>query len=143
MASAIANVYDTLAAMKVGSAELTATDVTSVKLIPVLDGDLPKRLLMPKTEGDMEFVAIGNLQKMTWVIQDLCLFSPVTSNFGIHQESGAMLTYIKDYLTAIKSNRSPYAKCVITGVAAQMAPVLWGDKTYWAVDVTLTVEEIL
>jgi hypothetical protein len=29
------------------------------------------------------------------------------------------------------------------GVEVQMTPVLWGEKSYWAVDITLTVEEIL
>ena len=141
--SQIAGIYDALAAMKVGSAELTATDITDVKLIPILDKDLPKRLLMPLTEGDMEYAMIGNLQTVIWGIQDLCLFAPSTSNFGIHQYSGEMLTYIGDYLTAVKAIKSPVAGCVITGVSFRMVPVLWGEKTYWSVDTTLAVKEIL
>ena len=141
--SAISSVYDALAAMEVGSAKLTATDVTSVKLINYLDGDLPKRLLMPKTEGDMAFIAIGDLQKVTWVIQDLCLISPVTSDFGVHQHASTMMTYLSDYLTAIKALRNPATGCVVTGVGVEILPVLWGEKTYWAVDVSLTVEERL
>ena len=98
---------------------------------------------MPKTEGTMEFVAIGNLQKAVWQVQDLCLFGTVTAGMGVHQYSDEMLTYIKDYLTAIKSKRSLYAGTVVEDLQVDMIPSQWGGKTYWSVDITLTISEIL
>ena len=140
--SNIASVYTAIAAYAPTGAT-TSRNITSVGL-DVADADLPCRLLLPSTGmEDGQFVMLGNLQKVNWVIRDLCLWAPLGSGTGVEQYSGAMLTYIASYLTKIKAGRNPASNCTITGFAAQMGPIPWGDKDYWAVDVTLTVEEIL
>ena len=138
--SAILDIYNSIANMEVG--DIPARDIDEAKLT-IRDGDLPLRVLLPATEGDMEFVAIGTLQKVTWLIRDLCLFASVTKGSGVQEYSKAMVDYLDLYLEQIKSNRSPYAQCHISGVAVKMVPVKWGEQTYWGVDITLTVEEIL
>jgi hypothetical protein len=138
--SAILDIYTSIANMEVG--DIPSRNINAVKLT-IRDGDLPLRLLLPATEGDMAFVAIGTLQKVTWVIRDLCLWAPVTKGSGVQDFSEAMVDYLALYLEQIKGNRSPVAQCHISGVAVKMVPVKWGEQTYWGVDITLTVEEIL
>jgi hypothetical protein len=138
--SVILDVYTELSKLEVGS--IKSRNIDEINLT-VRDGSLPLRLLMPVTEGDMSFIAIGNLQKAVWVIRDLCLFAPVSKGSGIHQYSKAMVDYISLYLEQIKANRSLVAKTHITGVGIEMLQVIWSEKTYWAIDISLTVEEIL
>ena len=138
--SKVLDIYKNIANMEVGS--IKSRDIDKVNLT-IRDGSLPLRMLLPATQGEMEFVMIGNLQKITWIVQDLCLFAPVTKGSGIKQFAKAMVDYLDLYLQGIKAMRSPVAGCHISGVAVQMQPVQWGEKTYWGVDITLTVEEIL
>ena len=100
-------------------------------------------MLLPSTSGDLEFIALGDLQKMTWVIRDLCIWAPLSAGSGIQQYAKGMVEYIRLYVAEIKANRNPTDLSVITGVAVQMGPIAWADTDYWAVDITLTIEEIL
>ena len=59
--SEIKAIYTSIANMKVGS--IKSRNVTKVKLV-IKDSDLPMRMLLPSTSGEMEFIALGNLQKM-------------------------------------------------------------------------------
>ena len=133
--------YTSIANMEVGSVKSRNIDRIN---LTVKDSDLPMRLLMPSTEGDQNFVGIGSLQKVTWAIQDLCLFASVTKGAGIQQYSEAMVEYIVLYLAQVKANKNPATNCCITGMSIEMTPVRWGEtKTYWAVDINLVVEETL
>ena len=138
--SNILDIYTSISKMKVGSVK--ARNIDKVKL-EIRDSYLPLRLLLPATEGEGDFVMIGNLQKMGWAIRDLCLWAPTTKGSGIQQFSKAMVEYISLYVEEIKSNRNPATNCTIVGWEVEMKPVLWTEKTYWAVDITVTVEEIL
>ncbi len=138
--SDILDIYEDIANLEVGS--IKCRNIDKVKLA-VRDGDLPLRILLPSTSGDMDFVAIGNLQSMAWTIRDLCLFAPVTKGKGIEQFSKAMVEYLSLYLEQIKANRNPTNTSHIVGVEGQMVPIQWAEKTYWAVDITLTVSEVL
>jgi hypothetical protein len=138
--SDILDIYESIANMKVG--KIKSRNIDKVKLT-IRDSDLPLRMLLPATEGEMAFVALGNLQRMGWALRDLCLFAPLTKGSGVQQYSKAMVDYLSLYMEQIKENRNPTTTSNILGVEVQMVPVLWGEKTYWAVDITLTVEEIL
>jgi len=140
--SHILDIIDGLSKMTVGSPAVATKDVNEVKLT-LDESALPTRLLMPSLEGNSKYVGMGTLKHMTWQIQDLCLFARVAKGTGINQYAQAMVQYLEDYLTALKSKRSPYANSHITGISAQMAPVQWSDVTYWGVNIILTVEEIL
>ena len=120
----------------------TSRNISAAQLA-VADADLPCRILLPATEADGEFVAIGDLQGVNWTIKDLCLWAPLEAGTGVQQYSAAMLTYITSYLSKVKAGRSPAANCTIVGFAFNMAPVKWGVKDYWAVDISLIVREIL
>ena len=138
--SEIQDIYKSIANMKEGS--IKARNIDKVKL-SIPKGNLPMRFLLPSTSGGMEFIAIGNLQKMTWAIRDLCLWKPLSSGSGIEQFSKAMVDYLGLYMEQIKDNRNPTPLSNILGVEVQMGPMPWGDDDYWAVDITLTIEEIL
>jgi hypothetical protein len=138
--SDILDIYKSIANMKVGS--IKSRNIDKVTLT-VRDGSLPLRLLLPATSGEMDFIALGSLQKMGWTIRDLCLFAPVTKGSGIQQFSKAMVEYLSLYMAQIKENRNPTSLSNIIGVEGVMQPIQWAEKTYWAVDITLTVEEIL
>ena len=138
--SEILEIYTSIANMKVGSVK--SRNIDKVKLI-VKDNSLPMRLLLPATSGEMDFIAIGNLQNMGWTIRDLCLFAPLTKGKGIEYFSQAMVEYIGLYLAQVKANRNPTKHSNIVGLEGQMAPVQWAETTYWAIDIVLTVEEII
>ena len=138
--SDIIGIYNSIANMTVGSVK--SRDVDQVRLA-VKDSDLPCRMLLPSTSGEMEFIALGNLQNMNWAIRDLCLFAPMTKGKGIESFSKAMVEYLDLYMKEIKENRNPTPLSNIVGVEVQMGPVKWGDETYWAIDIVLTVGEIL
>ena len=138
--SEIQDIYKNIANMQVGS--IKSRNVDKVKLA-VPKGSLPMRMLLPSTSGDMEFIAIGNLQQMNWAIRDLCLFAPLTKGSGVQQFSKAMVDYLSLYMEQIKENRNPSTTSHIVGVEVQMGPIPWGAEDYWAVDITLTVQEIL
>ena len=141
MASNISSVYTAIAAYRPTGA-VTHRNITAAKL-KVANADLPCRILLPSVRGEMDFVMIGDLQKVGWAIRDLCLWAPLNAGRGIQQYSSAMVTYISSYLSKVKAGRNPATNCTIVGVEVQMGPVPWGDQDYWAVDITLTVEEIL
>ena len=138
--SDILNIYKSVANMEVGS--IKSRNIDKVKLA-VKDGELPLRLLLPSTSGEMDFIAIGNLQKVAWTIRDICLFAPVTKGSGVQQFAKAMVEYLSLYVAQVKANRHPTGTSHILGIEGTMAPIQWAENTYWAVDITLTIEEIL
>ena len=138
--SEIHDIYRSIANMEVGSIE--ARNIDKVKL-EVEDDSLPLRLLLPATTGAGDFIAIGTLQQTGWAIRDLCLFATLSKGKGIEQFSSAMLDYIALYLEQLKANRNPTSQSSVDGWEIQMNPVLWAEKSYWAVDITVTVKEIL
>ncbi len=138
--SDILKIYKSIANMKVGS--IKSRDIDKVKLA-IRNSDLPMRMLLPSTAGDMGFIAMGNLQNMAWTIRDLCLFAPLTKGKGVEAYSKAMVEYLSLYMKEIKKNRNPTRLSNIVGVEGQMTPVQWADTKYWAIDIVLTVEEIL
>ena len=138
--SDILDIYKSIANMKVGS--IKSRDINKVKL-GIRDSSLPLRMLLPSTRGEMDFIAIGDLQRMGWAIRDLCLFAPLTKGSGIQQFSKVMVDYLSLYIAQVKVNRNPTTTSTIVGVEVQMQPIQWAEKSYWAVDITLTVEEIL
>lgn len=138
--SEILGIYKSIANMKVG--KIKSRNIDEVKLA-VNHSDLPCRFLLPSTSGEMEFIAIGDLQNMSWAIRDLCLFAPLAKGAGVEKFSKAMVDYLSLYMKQIKDNRNPTKLSTITGVEVQMGPVPWADETYWAIDIVLTVEEIL
>ena len=71
------------------------------------------------------------------------MFAPLTKGKGIQQFSKAMVDYLSLYLAQVKANRNPTTTSTIIGLEGVMQPVQWAEKVYWAVDITLTVEEIL
>jgi hypothetical protein len=138
--SAIESIYRELSKTKIGNAR--ARNIDKVKL-GVNKRDLPVRMLLPSTTGDLSFVSFGTLNRIEWVIRDLCLWAPLVSGTGVEKYAGSMVLYIKDYIAKLKTIRNPTGQSNITGVAFAMGPVPWAENDYWAVDVTLTVEEIL
>jgi len=138
--SNIFDIYKSISKMEVGS--IKCRNIDKVRLT-VRDSDLPLRLLLPAASGEGDFVAIGSLQNMGWAIRDLCLFAPVTKGSGVQQYSKAMVDYLDLYIEQIKANRNPATGCTLVGWEVEMNPVKWADKVYWAVDITLTVEEII
>lgn len=139
--SAVLSIYSALAGLTITGVKATR-DLPDVKLV-FAPKDLPLRLLLPSTHGDLSYIAIGTLNKVDWAIRDLCLWAPLTSGKGIEQFSEDMLQYVADYIAALKGLRNPTAQSVITQVGFQMGPVPWADTDYWAVDTNLIVEEVM
>jgi hypothetical protein len=139
--SNIASVYTAIAAYA-PTGVTTTRNITAVQLT-VANADLPCRLLLPAIQGEMEFVNMGNLQKQVWTIRDLCLWAKLGSGSGVEQYTSAMSTYIGSYLSKVKAGRNPATNCTITKVETQMGPIPWAEDDYWAVDITLTVEEMI
>ncbi len=137
--SAIPDIYTALTNLPIGGVK--ARNITGVRL-QMPQADLPLRLLLPSTGGNMSFVAIGTLQKLDWTITDVCLWAPLGAG-GIQQYAGPMLNFIREYIAALKSLRAPTSQSYVTGVAFQMGPLPWGDDDYWAVSTTVQVSEVM
>ena len=127
---------------KISVAGTTAIDIPEMDFT-IEDAELPLRLLLPSTEGDSDFVGIGSLKSIDWKIQDLCLFAKTSSGAGIVQYASTMVSYVANYLTAVKAKRGIYGQSSIQGVSVKMGPVLWNEVPYWGVNIILTVKEIL
>jgi len=138
--SVISNIYREISKMKIGT--IPARNIDKIKL-EIKDSDLPMRMLLPSAEGDLGFVGIGSLNNIQWTIRDLCLWAPVSAGKGIEQYAGSMVDYLKLYIAAVKASRNPTGQSTISNVAFTMGPVPWGEQDYWAVNIILTVEEIL
>jgi len=139
-ASAIQEIYLELSKAQIGNAR--SRNIDKVKL-GFRKSDLPMRMLLPSTTGSLSYVSFGTLNRIEWVIRDLCLWAPLTSGSGVEKHAGSMVTYLKDYIATLKTIRNPTSQSNITGVAFAIGPVPWAENDYWAIDVTLTVEEIL
>ncbi len=136
--SEILSIYDALDAIVIPG--VNSRNINEITLA-VRQDDLPTRMLLPSTQGELEFIAIGTLTNLTWVIRDLCLWAPLSAGSGVAQFSEDMVAYIASYIAAIKVMRNPTTYSVITGVAFQLGPVPWAANDYWAIDVTLTIDE--
>ena len=97
--------------------------------------------MLPATEGDLSFMGIGPLTKANWRIRDLCLWQPIVAGTGLEQCADEMLAYMEMYATGIRALRNVTPGATIVGVSYKMAPILWGTTDFWAVDITLEVEE--
>lgn len=139
MTSVILDVYTAISNMALGG--VICRNLPEVQL-EISEGDLPVRIMLPSTEGEGEFVAIGSMEKVTWQIRDLCLWAPLDMG-QIGQVAEPMMQYVKAYLDGLAAQRSPVAATVIAGFAFKIGPIAYGEASYWAVDVTLTVEEWL
>lgn len=136
----IRDIYYRISEMPVGT--VRARNLDEIKLA-VRESDCPVRLLLPSTEGGQGFVAIGTLSKTTWRIRDLCLWQPLVAGSGIEQCANDMLAYIELYAAGIRAMRSPTPESNIVSVTFQLGPVPWATSDFWAVDVTVEVEEYL
>lgn len=138
--SKIQDIYLALSKMKVG--KVKCRNITKVKLA-IRDGDLPCRFLLPATEGDLNFVALGKSpMQIQWTIRDLVLWAPMTKGKGIEKFSAAMLDFEMLYIKRLQENMNPTNQSVVINATWQQSPVPWGDKSYWGIDYTLIVQEI-
>jgi hypothetical protein len=136
----IRDIYAVISEMAVG--DVQARNLPEIKLTVRID-DCPLRLLLPNTQGETAFVAIGTMTKTIWTIRDLCLWQPVMGGAGIEQCADEMLAYVELYLAAIKTIRNPVPGATIVSVTLQLGPVAWATEDYWAVDTTILVEEFI
>lgn len=142
MSSVIFDIYDTIAAFDLDNIKVVR-NIDEVKL-SVRESDLPMRILLPSTEGDINILGLdNNILTVDWQIRDLCLWTPRLAGAGIEQYAEDMVTYIKDYIDLLKTNRNPGSNSVITGVNIVMLPLPWGENDYWAIDIALTIKEII
>ncbi len=138
--SKIKDIYLALSKMRVGSVK--CRNITEIKLA-IRDKDLPCRFLLPSTEGDLNFVALGKSpMNIQWVIRDLVLWAPMTKGKGIEKFSAAMLDFEMLYIKRLQENFNPTTQSVVTNATWRQSPIPWGVKNYWGIDYTLTIQEI-
>jgi len=137
--SAIEEIYLALANLELGGVK--SRNLPEVKL-QVRLADLPLRILVPSTTGELSFIAIGTLNKITWDITDLCLWAPLSGG-GIEQYAAPMMDYVKSYLSEIKNMRNPTSQSNIVGLGVELGPTPWADSDYWAIRMNLAIEEVL
>ncbi len=139
--SQIAAIYLAISKLKIG--KIKCRNITKIKL-EIRDKDLPCRFLLPATEGELNFVALGaSPVSVKWVIRDLCLWAPISKGSGIEKFSKAMLEHEMLYIKRLQEGMHPTTQSVVTSVSWRQGPVPWAKKDYWAIDYTLTVTEII
>lgn len=135
--SVLNDIFLSIANMPVGGVK--SRNVPDLSLA-VPQTDLPLRLIMPpQSEG--AFPAIGDLQRITHGVRDLCLWAPLDGNEGHYFQS--MVDYEIAYILALRSLRSPADQCWISSFTFDLKPKPWGEGQYHAIDVLLTIEEAL
>lgn len=141
MSSAIEDIYLALANLQLGG--IKSRNLPEVSLL-VEQGDLPLRLLLPSTLGEQTFRLVGSVQKIVWTIRDLCLWAPASAGSGIEQHAAAMQAYITAYFAAIKAfyGGGVTSQSHITQARFQVGAVVWNEVSHWAIDGSITVEEI-
>ena len=139
--SKISDIYLALSKMEVG--KVKCRNINKIKL-QIRERDLPCRFLLPSTEGDLNFVALGaspiNIQ---WLIRDLVLWAPIGAGSGIEKHAKSMVDFEMLYIKQLQENLNPTSQSVITNITWAQGPVPWADKDYWAIDYKLTVVEIV
>lgn len=139
--SQIKAIYLAISKMKLG--KVKCRNINKIRLA-VKDKDLPCRFLIPATEGDLNFVALGaSPVNVQWVIRDLLLWAPVSKGKGIEAYALAMLEHEMLYIKRLQENLNPTSQSVITNVSWRQSPIPWGAKDYFGIDYTLTVREIV
>jgi len=139
--SKISDIYLAISKMKVG--KVKCRNIDKIKLA-IRDRDLPRRFLLPSTEGDLNFVALGASPiNIEWTIRDLVLWAPITKGAGIEKFAQSMVEFEMLYIKRLQENMNPTTQSVITSVTWRQGPVPWADKDYWAIDYSLKVEEIV
>ena len=138
MSSAIEGIYRSIANLELGGLQARNLEVVSLE---VEAADLPLRLLLPSTFDDGTFPFIGTLNRLSWSIRDLCLWALIDTE--IKDLAAPMLRYMVACIDAYKTIEGPTSQSHITGYKSSMGPILWGETWYWAVDNTLTIEEVL
>jgi hypothetical protein len=136
--SAIDDIYLAIANLSLGG--IKCRNLPDVQYL-IEQADLPLRNLGPLS-GEGNPVLIGTLQKVQWAIEDICLWAPIAAS-NEERYFQPMMDYVKVYLTALKAIMTPTDQSHILGFAFEMRPKLWGEAWYYAVVVTLTVEEYL
>jgi len=134
------SLYYAISEMAVG--DVVCRNLDEIKLT-IRAEDCPMRLLLPSTEGEMGFIAIGTLTKTPWRIRDLCLWQPIMAGSGIEQCANEMVAYIELYAAAIRKMREPVPGTNLISATFKLGPVLWATSDFWAIDVVLGVEEFL
>lgn len=139
--SQISPIYKAISKWRVG--DVKCRNIEKIKLA-IKDKHLPCRFLLPATEGDLNFVALGSSPiNIKWQIRDLCLWAPISAGSGIEMYSGAMLEYEMLYIKRLQENLNPTTQSVITNVTWRQSPIPWAKKDYWGIDYTITVVEIV
>jgi len=134
----VRDIYAALSEMAVG--DVVCRNLDEIKL-EVAPADCPIRLLLPSTEGEMNFVGIGPTSRVAWRIRDLCLWQPMRAGTGIEQCGDDMLAYLELYQAGVRALRNPTTGSSITNVVYTMSPVAWANSDFWAIDIILEVEE--
>ena len=139
-ASAIMEIYRAISDLVVGDTKCRALDEANLAVRAV---DMPLRILLPHTEGDDRFIAIGTLNGIEWKVRDLCLWAPVVAGAGFQQFAEPMVAYVKLYISALKTMRIPTEQSHIRSVSFALGLAPWAEAQYYAIDTTLTVEEFI
>lgn len=112
---------------------------------------LPMRAIVTSgsnTQGEsMRLATLGTLPgaQMTWAIQDLMLYKPVGQGAGLKEHNAVLITYIDDYLTALRSSAQLTSGALTTD--AKLEPGVYehppgSGAQFFGVMVSLTIEEI-
>lgn len=152
MASNILTIYDELAATSI-SVDGTSVTAKDADQLPnrVASADLPVRLITPISEFGSDnsiSTSIWNtsggsaVREVTWVIQDVMLWKPVTQETGVKAWAKSLVDYQKQYLTMLESLSLSGAVKVDVSMSATIIeyPLLSGNF-YAGVRATLNVKE--
>lgn len=131
----------------------TTANVYGLTNVPsrVETAHLPLRAIVSvggNTQGQsVRLITLGgtpNLHK-TWAVQDLMLYKPVPQGQGLKEATPILITYIDDYLTAVRTNHQLTSGALITDV--RLEPGVYehppeSGAMFYGVMVSLTVEEL-
>ena len=120
----------------------------------------PARVIFPMQSGDnegrdMNYISLGNLATITWVLADLMLYTPVKEGSTLQGALPELVAYVGNYVDAFRTQR----KLGLTHVTIENIDYEWNQfifpeqprgerqkkpvNEYYGVLMTLSIKEIL
>ena len=153
-ASAITNIYESLADLEISLTDGTTPYVYGLDELPesITTAILPCRLLLPVSSEpgdgrDGTHIAIGTAMSIIWQITDFMIWQPSEQGLGMREFAPKLIDYCGKYLDAMRAwGKCPSQNSTLEGVGITPGEYEWprgSGKLYSGVICRLQIREVV
>jgi hypothetical protein len=153
-ASAITNIYESLADLEISLTDGTTPYVYGLDELPesITTAILPCRLLLPVSSEpgdgrDGTHIAIGTAMSIIWQITDFMIWQPSEQGLGMREFAPKLIDYCGKYLDAMRAwGKCPHQNSTLEGVGITPGEYEWprgSGKLYSGVICRLQIREVV